>query len=900
MAPDSSESPNDSFFNDLSQQPYQDQNSNGRPHNPRINSDEGSKEGDGANKPKRIACVLCRKRKLRCDGARPTCGTCKRLAHECAYDEVRKKSGPKRGYVKLLEARLQQVETLLKNQETTEPHRDAPHANTSFATSTILQSIPDGLHMGGPDSLPTAFPESISPSDAFPALQTNPSTNANSGDEEFPWEMIGLGLDEPLPPQDVINELHQIYFTKIHPSLPIIHRPRYLAAMNLAPHMRPPVCLRYIMWCLAASVTDKFDALQEHFYHRARKYAQMDEMKGHGESTITLGHCQTWILMGTYEFKQMYFPRAWLSAGRAVRLAQMMQLHRLDGQGLDVKQCLPPPRDWTEREERRRTFWMAFCIDRYASIGTGWPMTIDERDILTNLPASDEAFDKSKPMPTGSLDQAMTPQGAGSLTPLGGIVLTAALFGRNLLHLHRPTAEDRDEDLDGGFWTRHRNLENVLLNMSLGLPDSLRLPAGLPDPNVVFLNMSIHTSAICLHQAAIFKTEKYRLPISISNESRIRCVTAAAEIATVMRMISHLDLATMNPFISFCVYVAARVFVQFLKTQPKDQQINSSLQFLLQAMQALRRKNPLTESFLVQLDLDLESAGVLGLQTKSYFHPSPSGPAELPVNTDAVRCSPIFEIRESQSANAPMNTFANGGLTAHSAPQHTGNSPGPPFHVSQPNLSMEVEPQPYSFVPSQKDPRIELPNRQKSGPRGNQLPKPGPRGLTKAFDMGTNESSEMDTSPDASADLPTPSTTHTQSRHGSSSASFTPPQQQDDPQNSPFRIPRPSPKVPNNNITETSNLPPRSSATHNTNFFPTSDDLFPLVPNFYTDPIHPPHVSGPGFIMPTDWEISNGGGTGMTPISDGGWNQMLDNINLGWDSIGPPHGNEDLSGRRLG
>jgi hypothetical protein len=52
--------------------------------------------------------------------------------------------------------------------------------------------------------------------------------------------------------------------------------------------------------------------------------------------------------------------------------------------------------------------------------------------------------------------------------------------------------------------------------------------------------------------------------------------------------------------------------------------------------------------------------------------------------------------------------------------------------------------------------------------------------------------------------------------------------------------------------------------------------------------------------MPTDWEISNGGGTGMTPISDGGWNQILDNINLGWDSIGPPHGNEDLSGRRLG
>jgi hypothetical protein len=78
----------------------------------------------------------------------------------------------------------------------------------------------------------------------------------------------------------------------------------------------------------------------------------------------------------------------------------------------------------------------------------------------------------------------------------------------------------------------------------------------------------------------------------------------------------------MNPFISFCVYVAARVFVQYLKTRPKDQQMNSSLQFLLQAMQALRKKNPLTESFLVQLDIDLESAGIMSAQHKPYLPPT--------------------------------------------------------------------------------------------------------------------------------------------------------------------------------------------------------------------------------------------------------------------------------------
>jgi Fungal specific transcription factor domain len=151
--------------------------------------------------------------------------------------------------------------------------------------------------------------------------------------------------------------------------------------MNLTPNLQPPICLRYMIWCLACSASDKYESLIEIFYYRARKYAHTDEMKGHGESIINLGTCQAGLLIALYEFKNMYFPRAWLSVGRAARMAQMMMLHRLDGAGLDVKQCLPPPKDWIEREERRRTFWTAFCEDRYASIGTGWPMTIDERDV---------------------------------------------------------------------------------------------------------------------------------------------------------------------------------------------------------------------------------------------------------------------------------------------------------------------------------------------------------------------------------------------------------------------------------------------------------------------------------------------------------------------------------------
>lgn len=161
----------------------------------------------------------------------------------------------------------------------------------------------------------------------------------------------------------------------------MIHKYRYFAAMNLAPHMRPPVCLRYAMWALASSVTEKYFGYEEVFYHRARKYAEIDEMRAFGEGIISVAHTQTWVLLSSYEFKMMYFPRAWMSTGRAVRSAQMLGLHRLDGDGLEVKQCLPIHKDWTDLEERRRTFWSAYCGDRYASIGTGWPLAIDERDV---------------------------------------------------------------------------------------------------------------------------------------------------------------------------------------------------------------------------------------------------------------------------------------------------------------------------------------------------------------------------------------------------------------------------------------------------------------------------------------------------------------------------------------
>lgn len=168
--------------------------------------------------------------------------------------------------------------------------------------------------------------------------------------------------------------------------------------------------------------------------------------------------------------------------------------------------------------------------------------------IFTDLPSAEENFDNcQQPTLSLSLQDAMSPTGAAQLSPLAGVIVMSCLIGRNLTHLHRPGTNEDEGNLQGEFWKRHRQLDNVLLTTAMSLPTHLRLPAGVQDPNTVFLNMCVHTSIICLHQAAIFKADSHGLAPHVAAESKIRCLSAAAETASIMRLICHQDLRIVSP-----------------------------------------------------------------------------------------------------------------------------------------------------------------------------------------------------------------------------------------------------------------------------------------------------------------------------------------------------------------
>jgi len=80
----------------------------------------------------------------------------------------------------------------------------------------------------------------------------------------------------------------------------------------------------------------------------------------------------------------MFFHRAWVSAGRGMRIAQMMGLHRMDTEELashGKPMGWEPFSQWVEAEEARRVFWAAYTIDRFSAAISGWPMAMDDQDV---------------------------------------------------------------------------------------------------------------------------------------------------------------------------------------------------------------------------------------------------------------------------------------------------------------------------------------------------------------------------------------------------------------------------------------------------------------------------------------------------------------------------------------
>lgn len=80
------------------------------PQKKRGGSDADSAEGSTTSAPKRqrvsLACDACRTAREKCDGGKPTCGTCVAQSRTCSYTPTSKKRGVQTGYLRTIELSL--------------------------------------------------------------------------------------------------------------------------------------------------------------------------------------------------------------------------------------------------------------------------------------------------------------------------------------------------------------------------------------------------------------------------------------------------------------------------------------------------------------------------------------------------------------------------------------------------------------------------------------------------------------------------------------------------------------------------------------------------------------------------------------------------------------------------
>jgi hypothetical protein len=134
------------------------------------------------------------------------------------------------------------------------------------------------------------------------------------------------------------------------------------------------------MWTLAVSTSSQFQHIQDDLYSQTRLMIENLEIKFLNADCMEIEQVQAWALLTIYEFMRVGYKRAWMSAGKCFRFAVLMKLHNVDGRD-GVAAILLQSLSFIEIEERRRTFWMAYTIDRIISLLDRLPMTFDQHTV---------------------------------------------------------------------------------------------------------------------------------------------------------------------------------------------------------------------------------------------------------------------------------------------------------------------------------------------------------------------------------------------------------------------------------------------------------------------------------------------------------------------------------------
>ncbi|EHA47559.1 pathway-specific nitrogen regulator [Pyricularia oryzae 70-15] len=558
------------------------------------------------------ACYTCRRRKTRCDGARPTCSTCTKNGHSCrGYGDApdRKRdtapsSGARRKYS------VGPKDCGDEDEDEDEDEEDgiaegcnAQRINQSATTSTqqsgspLVDSSSNREHdesnrvpyfrYFGPTAIVPGFKQMVV-NVPNPRRSRGGSLSGSSPTETRSQASHGILHQEDLAPENpedlpiydpndpgatdpTIIRLIDTFFTHLGCNYPFLRREKFLKMVG--EKRVEPILLDAIL-ALAARFHKKKDDREAmgHFYAQRAKMATVDPFP-----CPTVGAVQAYLLLAYESFGQDQDSALWAYLQLAIGMSIDIGLPRKDGvkyqgekdpwytlacipkydeaeQGHDKRDngegTLSPEEQAEVEQERINTFWAVFVLDRVISSGTGRPVRFKDEDFEIPLPEPSLISGNGWPAPF--------PDFIG-IIHLYGRVSDVLNNVRNPKELAGESIQENLSSLVQELTLLHQRLDTRLHFNAVNFQEYSRAGQGT---TFILLHLWFHTLIIILHQPAVIFGAVGQIDDLLPNGREV-AISSARSIADILSFAELIDSRSVigNPFTSQPMYIAACAFL---------------------------------------------------------------------------------------------------------------------------------------------------------------------------------------------------------------------------------------------------------------------------------------------------------------------------------------------------
>ncbi|KAF7554834.1 hypothetical protein G7046_g6702 [Stylonectria norvegica] len=532
-----------------------------------------------------LACIACRRKKIRCSGEKPACKHCSRSHIPCLYKVTARKAAPRTDYMVMLDRRLKRMEERMVKAVPKADEDVTPTVSRAVVKpavpGTTLANKPASKKRGADQAFGTPALETWAKSSSKPKLADDNRLSSLQAQEAEETKLFEEGRNA-LPSKELQESLAEVFFDKIYgQAYYILHKPSYL--QKLKNNTLPPVLILSV-----CAVGARFAATPE--LSSAPPFMRGEEWASHARDicmrryewpNITILTCL--LILGLHEFGTCQGGRSWALGGQAIRMAFALQLHKdlerdpfgNKGKGAQLS--------FIDREIRRRTMWACFLMDRFNSSGTDRPMFIKEETLKIPLPIKEKYFQLDIPGPTETLDgQVLHPAVSNDGQPVEArdnmgvaayMIRTISLWGRIIDYLNQGGKEADSEPMSSED-SKYAKLLDEADNFESTLPNSLKYsPDNLETHQTegtasqfLFLHISIHQNALFLNRAAVLASNTLAArqrggPDNFLANAKEKMVIAANGISDLLKEAGGSPCLVTAPFAGYCAFSSTTVHI---------------------------------------------------------------------------------------------------------------------------------------------------------------------------------------------------------------------------------------------------------------------------------------------------------------------------------------------------